>query len=195
VKPIERVPAMLDGTVQLDHQLYARGFGGLRHRPLTHIDAAIHGRDQKHSLNPLKRPRQRLGTIHVSDHQLGTRSLQLGSTRSLTDDRANRLPSRKKSTRHTAAEHAGCPRDKDHFANRSDAVAVDVKMPLPRKGTAATKSRAKPTPRLRSDPTRPQSRNLPRWDATLYSVITFRDGKISRYREFYDEATARASLE
>lgn len=32
-------------------------------------------------------------------------------------------------------------------------------------------------------------------DAMLYSVITFRDGKISRYREFYDEATARATLE
>jgi ketosteroid isomerase-like protein len=32
-------------------------------------------------------------------------------------------------------------------------------------------------------------------DAMVYSVITFRDGKISRYREFYDEATARATLE
>jgi ketosteroid isomerase-like protein len=31
-------------------------------------------------------------------------------------------------------------------------------------------------------------------DATLYAVFTFRDGKVSRYREFYDEATARASL-
>ncbi len=32
-------------------------------------------------------------------------------------------------------------------------------------------------------------------DATLYAVFTFRDGKVSRYREFYDEATARASLD
>jgi ketosteroid isomerase-like protein len=29
-------------------------------------------------------------------------------------------------------------------------------------------------------------------DAMVYSVLTFHDGKISRYREFYDEATARA---
>ena len=32
-------------------------------------------------------------------------------------------------------------------------------------------------------------------DAMVYSVLTFRDGKISHYREFYDEATARATLE
>jgi ketosteroid isomerase-like protein len=32
-------------------------------------------------------------------------------------------------------------------------------------------------------------------DATVYSVVTFRDGKISQYREFYDEAAARAALE
>jgi ketosteroid isomerase-like protein len=31
--------------------------------------------------------------------------------------------------------------------------------------------------------------------ATVYSVVTFRDGKISQYREFYDEAAARAALE
>ena len=31
-------------------------------------------------------------------------------------------------------------------------------------------------------------------DATIYQVLTFRNGKISRYREFYDEAAARASL-
>ena len=31
-------------------------------------------------------------------------------------------------------------------------------------------------------------------DATLYAVFTFRDGKVSRYREFYDEAAARASI-
>lgn len=31
-------------------------------------------------------------------------------------------------------------------------------------------------------------------EATVYAVLTFREGKISRYREFYDEATARASL-
>jgi ketosteroid isomerase-like protein len=30
--------------------------------------------------------------------------------------------------------------------------------------------------------------------ATVYAVMTFRDGKVSRYREFYDEATARAAL-
>lgn len=32
-------------------------------------------------------------------------------------------------------------------------------------------------------------------DAIVYSVFTFRGGKISRYREFYDEATARAAIE
>jgi ketosteroid isomerase-like protein len=32
-------------------------------------------------------------------------------------------------------------------------------------------------------------------DALVYAVITFRQGKISHYREFYDEATARAALE
>ena len=31
-------------------------------------------------------------------------------------------------------------------------------------------------------------------DATIYAVMTFRDGKASRYREFYDEAAARASI-
>jgi ketosteroid isomerase-like protein len=31
-------------------------------------------------------------------------------------------------------------------------------------------------------------------DATVYAVFTFRDGKVSRYREFYDEAAARAAL-
>jgi ketosteroid isomerase-like protein len=31
-------------------------------------------------------------------------------------------------------------------------------------------------------------------DATLYMVVTFRGGKISHYREFYDEGTARAAL-
>lgn len=30
--------------------------------------------------------------------------------------------------------------------------------------------------------------------ATVYSVIAFRDGKISHYREFYDETAARAAL-
>jgi ketosteroid isomerase-like protein len=33
-----------------------------------------------------------------------------------------------------------------------------------------------------------------RTDAMVFSVITFRDGKISHYREFYDEASARATL-
>jgi ketosteroid isomerase-like protein len=32
-------------------------------------------------------------------------------------------------------------------------------------------------------------------DAVVYSVLTFRDGKISRYHEFYDEASARSTLE
>lgn len=32
-------------------------------------------------------------------------------------------------------------------------------------------------------------------DAMVYAVLTFHDGKISRYREFYDEASARASLD
>jgi ketosteroid isomerase-like protein len=31
-------------------------------------------------------------------------------------------------------------------------------------------------------------------EATLFSVLTFRDGKVSCYREFYDEAAARAAL-
>jgi ketosteroid isomerase-like protein len=31
-------------------------------------------------------------------------------------------------------------------------------------------------------------------DATLYVVLTFREGKISLYREFYDEAAAREAL-
>jgi ketosteroid isomerase-like protein len=31
-------------------------------------------------------------------------------------------------------------------------------------------------------------------DATIYAVFTFRGGKVSRYREFYDEAAARASI-
>jgi ketosteroid isomerase-like protein len=31
-------------------------------------------------------------------------------------------------------------------------------------------------------------------EGTLYAVYTFRDGKVSLYREFYDETTARASL-
>lgn len=30
--------------------------------------------------------------------------------------------------------------------------------------------------------------------ATVFSVLTFRDGKVSRYQEFYDEAAARAAL-
>jgi ketosteroid isomerase-like protein len=34
-----------------------------------------------------------------------------------------------------------------------------------------------------------------RTDAMVYSVITFREGKIGQYREFYDEARARATLE
>ena len=32
-------------------------------------------------------------------------------------------------------------------------------------------------------------------DATVYAVVTFRDGKIARYREFYDEVAARASID
>lgn len=32
-------------------------------------------------------------------------------------------------------------------------------------------------------------------DATIYAVFTFRDGKVSRYREFYDEAAARTSID
>jgi ketosteroid isomerase-like protein len=31
-------------------------------------------------------------------------------------------------------------------------------------------------------------------DATIYAVFTFRDGKVARYSEFYDEATARAQI-
>lgn len=31
-------------------------------------------------------------------------------------------------------------------------------------------------------------------EATLFSVLSFRDGKVSRYQEFYDEAAARAAL-
>ena len=31
-------------------------------------------------------------------------------------------------------------------------------------------------------------------NATVYSVLTFRDGKVSRYREFYDETTALAAI-
>jgi ketosteroid isomerase-like protein len=31
-------------------------------------------------------------------------------------------------------------------------------------------------------------------EAIVYSVFSFREGKISRYREFYDEATARAAI-
>jgi hypothetical protein len=139
VKPIERVPAVLDGTVQLDHQLHAPSFGRLRYRPLAHIDTTIHGRHQKHSLDPIKRPRQRLGAIHVSDHQLGTRSLQLGSSRSLADERTNRLPGRKEALRHTAAEHAGRPRDKNHSANPTDALVVHLDdAALAQRGTAAT---------------------------------------------------------
>jgi ketosteroid isomerase-like protein len=30
--------------------------------------------------------------------------------------------------------------------------------------------------------------------ATVFAVFTFREGKVSRYREFYDEAAARAAL-
>jgi ketosteroid isomerase-like protein len=30
--------------------------------------------------------------------------------------------------------------------------------------------------------------------ATIYAVLTFRDGKITRYQEFYEEAAARAAL-
>jgi ketosteroid isomerase-like protein len=32
-------------------------------------------------------------------------------------------------------------------------------------------------------------------EATVYSVFTFRDGKIDQYHEFYDEAAARVALE
>jgi ketosteroid isomerase-like protein len=32
-------------------------------------------------------------------------------------------------------------------------------------------------------------------DATIYTVFTFRDGKVSRYLEFYDESAARASVQ
>jgi ketosteroid isomerase-like protein len=32
-------------------------------------------------------------------------------------------------------------------------------------------------------------------EATLFSVLSFRDGKVSRYQEFYDEAAARAALD
>ena len=31
-------------------------------------------------------------------------------------------------------------------------------------------------------------------EATSYAVYTFREGKVSSYREFYDETTARASI-
>jgi ketosteroid isomerase-like protein len=31
-------------------------------------------------------------------------------------------------------------------------------------------------------------------DATIYALFTFRGGKVSRYREFYDETAARASI-
>ena len=31
-------------------------------------------------------------------------------------------------------------------------------------------------------------------EATIYAVLTFRDSKVIRYREFYDEAAARASI-
>jgi ketosteroid isomerase-like protein len=31
-------------------------------------------------------------------------------------------------------------------------------------------------------------------DATLYAVLTFRDSKVTRYREFYDESSARATI-
>jgi ketosteroid isomerase-like protein len=31
-------------------------------------------------------------------------------------------------------------------------------------------------------------------EATIYAVLTFRDGKVSCYREFYGEAAARASI-
>jgi hypothetical protein len=30
--------------------------------------------------------------------------------------------------------------------------------------------------------------------ATVYAVFTFRDSKVIRYREFYDETAARASI-
>ena len=32
-------------------------------------------------------------------------------------------------------------------------------------------------------------------DATLFTIVTFKDGKIRRYREFYDEAAARSAFE
>jgi ketosteroid isomerase-like protein len=32
-------------------------------------------------------------------------------------------------------------------------------------------------------------------DATIYAVFNFRDGKVTLYREFYDEAAARTSLD
>jgi ketosteroid isomerase-like protein len=31
-------------------------------------------------------------------------------------------------------------------------------------------------------------------DATIFAVFTFRDGKVSRYQEFYDESAARTAL-
>ena len=31
-------------------------------------------------------------------------------------------------------------------------------------------------------------------EATVYAVFTFRDSKVARYREFYDESAARASI-
>jgi ketosteroid isomerase-like protein len=31
-------------------------------------------------------------------------------------------------------------------------------------------------------------------EATIFAVFTFREGKVSRYQEFYDEAPARAAL-
>ena len=31
-------------------------------------------------------------------------------------------------------------------------------------------------------------------DATIYALFIFRGGKVSRYREFYDETAARASI-
>ena len=31
-------------------------------------------------------------------------------------------------------------------------------------------------------------------EATIYAVVTFRDSKVIRYREFYDESAARASI-
>ena len=32
-------------------------------------------------------------------------------------------------------------------------------------------------------------------EATIYAVFTFRDGKVTLYREFYDESAARASVD